>query len=111
MMDEGIGWIYADWALCVLAFTASVAGYTASTNMHKGRIRRMCCVAIGFGWTLLSLRLFSLLSIGGDPEIAPISLIGLSLVSACYSLHEVIELNFRNINYGRRKDDNPHVAA
>lgn len=99
------GWLYGDWALCILAGCAALAGYSATSNMRKGRIRRACSFFIGLGWTLLFMRLYSMLSAGQDPLISPMVLVGLSLVTSAYTLHEIVELNLRNVCYGRRHDD------
>lgn len=101
----GDGWIAADAALCFLSLCAAVSCYYASSNLHQSRIKRISLIVSGFGWSLFSLRLYSLLQTGNDPTIPPVSLTALSLVASAAVVHEVANVFEGLKKYGRRIDD------
>lgn len=102
---SGTGYIYADTALCVLSFFAAISTYFGSTDLRRSFMVRLCGVMCGMGWTLLFLRLFSLLTSGGDPHISPISLMALTIVTSFSTIGEISRAADRRVRYGRRKED------
>lgn len=78
---NGNGYLAADWSVAALALVAASVSYYSASNCSRTRLFRAASVAVAFGWSLFSVRLFAELAVGGDPIVHPVSLVALSLIA------------------------------
>ena len=83
-LTDGAGYLMGDLGLAMIVCACALLCWVALPSVR--RTDRLALAMLAFGWTLLALRLTGTLLAGGDPQIAPVSLLAVALIGTGQAL-------------------------
>lgn len=89
-MLDGAGYVPGDYALAVLITLAACVTYARIAFEIVPTLRVPAPrLLMALGWTILALRFWLTLAMGGDVIVAPVSLVALGMITSGYCLVQI----------------------